>query len=257
MRLGVEGRTAVVLGSTSGLGWATARALADEGAQIVIVGRDEDRAKARASSLPAAIAVAIDLTEDSAPEHLLTVTQKEFGPVDILVLNGGGPKPSAALELTPEDVESTMKLLLSPYLELVNRVAPGMAERGWGRIIAIGSSGVQQPIPQLAASNVGRSALAGYLKTLAAELAPAGITVNMALPGRIDTDRVSNLDRATAERTSRSPEDVRNASQASIPAGRYGRPEEFAAIVTFLAGDPAAYITGEQIRCDGGMIRAH
>jgi len=132
-----------------------------------------------------------------------------------------------------------------------------MRERGWGRVIAVGSSGVQQPIERLALSNVGRAALAGYLKTLAGEVAGDGVTVNMVLPGRIDTDRVSALDAATAERTGATVEQVRTRSESAIPAGRYGTPDEFAAVVLFLASNAASYVTGEQIRCDGGMVRAY
>ena len=132
-----------------------------------------------------------------------------------------------------------------------------MREAGWGRIIAVGSSSVQQPNPILAGSNVGRAALAAYLKSLAGDVARDGVTVNMVLPGRIDTDRVASLDRFSAEGIGSTPDAVRAASQAGIPLGRYGRPEEFAAVVTFLAGVPASYVTGEQVRCDGGMVRHH
>jgi 3-oxoacyl-[acyl-carrier protein] reductase len=134
-------------------------------------------------------------------------------------------------------------------------VLPEMTQRGWGRIVAVGSSGVQQPLPNLTASNVGRAALAGYLKTFAAEVAGRGVTVNMVLPGRIDTDRAARLDEDTARRTGSSVEGARAASQATIPVGRYGRPEEFAAVAVFLASEPAAFVTGEQVRCDGGTIR--
>ncbi|CAN5738441.1 MAG: SDR family oxidoreductase [Actinomycetota bacterium] len=257
MELGIQGRTALVLGSTGGLGWAIARGLADEGADVVVVGRDEARAHERASSLPSATAVTADLTEPGAPARILEAARAAYGEVDILVLNGGGPTPGTAGALTGADVDRTVGLLLRPHVELVNAVLPGMSQRGWGRIVAVGSSGVQQPIPNLTASNVGRAALAGYLKTLAGEVADQGITVNMVLPGRIDTDRVAQLDRAAAERTGSTPQEARTAAEATIPTGRYGTPEEFAAVAVFLAGEPAAYVTGEQVRCDGGLVRAH
>jgi len=136
-------------------------------------------------------------------------------------------------------------------------VLPGMRERGFGRIVAVGSSGVQQPIDRLVASNAARAALAGYLKTLASEVAADGVTVNMVLPGRIATDRTAALDRAAAERTGVTPEQARARSEGAIPMGRYGTPAEFAAVVTFLASTAASYVTGEQIRCDGGVVRAH
>jgi 3-oxoacyl-[acyl-carrier protein] reductase len=257
MDIGIAGRTAVVLGSTSGLGWAVAQSLGREGANVVVVGRREELARERAESLPSAVAVAADLTDPDAPATVLRSAREAFGDVDVLVLNGGGPPPSVAEDMSGEDVEEAARLLVRPHVELVGGVLPGMRQRRWGRIVAIGSTGVQQPIPTLAASNVGRAALAGYLKSLAGDVAADGVTVNMVLPGRIDTDRVTTVDRSTAERTGRTEEEVRRESQAGIPVGRYGRPEELAAVVVFLAGDAASYVTGEQVRCDGGMVPCH
>jgi 3-oxoacyl-[acyl-carrier protein] reductase len=159
--------------------------------------------------------------------------------------------------MTPAGARDAVERLLLPHVRLVEAFLPGMRERGWGRVVAVGSSGVQEPIQALAASNVGRAALAGYLKSLASDVARDGVTVNMVLPGRIDTDRVASLDALTADGSGRTSDEVRAASEASIPAGRYGRPDEFAAVVTFLAGEPASYVTGEQVRCDGGMVRHH
>lgn len=257
MDLGINGRTAVVVGATSGIGRAIAEGLAAEGAHVVVVGRDEDRARAVAAALPQAVGVGADLTDRGAPERIVTAAEEAFGAVDILILNGGGPKPGTARDLDPEGVDAAVGLLVRPHVALVNAVLPAMVGRGWGRIIAVGSSGVQQPLPNLTASNLGRAALAGYLKTLAAEVAPQGVTVNMVLPGRIDTDRVTQIDRSTAERTGGTVEEARRASEATIPVGRYGTPDEFAAVAVFLAGDAAGYVTGEQIRCDGGLVRHH
>jgi len=257
MDLRIAGRTAVVLGSTSGLGWAVAQSLGHEGANVVVVGRREELAHERAGSLPSAVGVAADLTEPGAPEAVMHAAGEAFGEVDILVLNGGGPPPSVAEDMSGEDVEAAARLLVRPHVELVGKVLPGMRQRRWGRIVAIGSTGVQQPIPTLAASNVGRAALAGYLKSLAGDVAADGVTVNMVLPGRIETARVTSVDRSAAERTGRTEEEVRRESQASIPVGRYGAPDELAAVVVFLAGAPASYVTGEQVRCDGGMVGSH
>ncbi len=129
-----------------------------------------------------------------------------------------------------------------------------MRERGWGRVLAVGSSGVQQPIANLARSNAARAALAGYLKTLAGEVGRDGVTVNMALPGRIDTDRVATLDEGAAKRRGSDAATVRRASEAAIPLGRYGTPEEFGDVAAFLCSERAAYVTGAQIRIDGGAI---
>jgi 3-oxoacyl-[acyl-carrier protein] reductase len=257
MDLGINGRTAVVIGATSGLGSAIAEGLAVEGANVVVVGRDAGRAKQRAASLASAVGVGADVTHPDAASRIAAAAREAFGPVDILVLNGGGPKPGTATDLSPDDVDSAVGLLVRPHVALVNEFLPAMTERGWGRIVAVGSSGVQQPLANLSASNVGRAALAGYLKTLASEVAGSGVTVNMVLPGRIDTDRVSQLDQAAAERTGSTVEAIRDASESTIPVGRYGKPEEFAAVAVFLAGQPASYVTGEQVRCDGGLVRSH
>jgi 3-oxoacyl-[acyl-carrier protein] reductase len=256
METGLKGRTALVPGSTSGLGLATARLLAAEGADVVLAGRRGDVAETEAAALPSAIGVGVDLADPDAPARLVEAAVSAFGPVDVLVLNSGGPPPGAASAITAEQTAEAVHTLLLQQQRLVAAVLPGMRERGWGRIVAIGSSGVQQPLPGLALSNTGRAALAGYLKTLAAEVAADGVTVNMVLPGRIDTDRVAALDRSAADRAGTTPEQARASSEGTIPAGRYGRPEEFAAAVVFLASEPASYITGVQLRCDGGLVRS-
>jgi 3-oxoacyl-[acyl-carrier protein] reductase len=254
---GLKGRTAVVPGASSGLGVAAARSLAAEGANVVLGGRRGDLLRAEAERLPSAVGVQVDLTDPSSASQLVAAAELHFGPVDVLVLNGGGPPPGGAENFRPEQLSLAIALLVHPHQRLVSAALPGMRERGFGRIIAIGSSGVQQPIDGLVASNAARAALAGYLKTLAAEVAADGVTVNMVLPGRIDTERVAELDRAKAHRWGVTEAEARRRSHATIPAGRYGTPEEFAAVVTFLASAAAAYVTGEQVRCDGGLIRAH
>jgi 3-oxoacyl-[acyl-carrier protein] reductase len=250
MDLGIAGRTALVLGATSGLGRATSEALAAEGAHVVVVGRRQELVDELAATLPSAAGVVADLTEPGAPERIVAEAEEAFGGIDVLVLNGGGPRPGLAADLGEQDVEVAVSLLVRPHVALVRGVLPGMLERGWGRIVAIGSSGVQQPLPNLTSSNLGRAALAGYLKTLAAEVAERGVTVNMVLPGRIDTDRVGQLDQAAAERSGTTPAEARASSEATIPLQRYGRPVEF-------AGEPAGYVTGEQVRVDGGLVRHH
>jgi len=257
METGLKGRTAVVPGASSGLGLAVARGLAAEGANVVLAGKRGELVRAEAAKLPSALGVEIDLTDPAATATLVGQAEERFGPVDVLVLNGGGPPPGLAADFTPEQLTTAVGLLVQPHLRLVAAVLPGMRERGFGRIVSIGSSGVQQPIEGLVASNAARAALAGYLKTLATEVAADGVTVNMVLPGRIDTDRVGVLDRANAERSGSTPEQARARAEAGIPTGRYGTPDEFAAVVTFVASAAAAYVTGEQIRCDGGLIRAH
>jgi 3-oxoacyl-[acyl-carrier protein] reductase len=254
MDLGLEGRAALVCASTGGLGLASARALAAEGARVAVTGRREDVAGEIAAALPGAVAIPADLRAAGSGQSLAAAAAAALGPVDILVLNGPGPAPGLAAELEGAAVAGAVDLLVRPHVELVRALLPAMRTRGWGRIIAIGSSGMIAPLPGLASSNLARAALAGYLKTLAAEVARDGVTVNIVVPGRIATDRVAELDRAAAARTGREAEEVRRMSEAAIPAGRYGHAEEFAAAVAFLSGKPASYITGSTIRCDGGMV---
>ena len=251
MDLGLTGRRALVLGSTAGLGLAVATALAHEGARVVLCGRRGDRAQELAAGLPGAVGLAVDLTHDGV-DGLVTEAEAAIGPLDVVVLNSGGPPPGGAADLSTDALRAAVETLLLRQVELVARVLPGMRQRGWGRVLAIGSSGVQAPLPGLVLSNVARAGLAGYLKTLAGE-----VTVNMLLPGRFDTDRAAAIDSAQAERSGTSLEEVRDASRRSIPAGRYGDPAEFGAVAAFLCSGPAAYLTGEQIRCDGGYVDSY
>lgn len=256
MDLGLKGRTALVIGSTSGLGLAIGRTLAHEGANVVLSGRRGAVAQKEAAAFPSAIGVHIDLNQPDTVDEALKQARAAFGEIDILVLNGGGPQPGLASELTPERLEVATRTLLTAQVKLPNSVLPAMRARGWGRILAIGSSGVQQPIPNLASSNVARAGLASYLKTLASEVAVDGVTVNMILPGRIDTDRIAELDARNAQTAGLSIQEIKNQSERSIPAGRYGRVAEFADVAAFLCSDRASYVVGAQVRVDGGLIRA-
>lgn len=262
MELGLNGRSALVLGATGGLGWGSAAALAAEGADVIIVGRDQAKVDARVGDLAeiapeqSHVGLVVDLAGPTAADDLTAQLEALDAQVDILVLNSGGPPPGKPAALTGQDAQAAFDLLVKPQVALVHALLPGMLERGWGRVLAIGSSGIHQPIPTLTASNLGRSALAGYLKTLAGEVAPSGVTVNMVLPGRIDTDRVASLDAAAAERAGTDVATARSNSEATIPTGRYGTIEEFGATVAFLASQPASYITGIEVRVDGGMVGA-
>jgi 3-oxoacyl-[acyl-carrier protein] reductase len=250
MDLGLRGRTALVCASTGGLGRATAEALAGEGARVVLSGRRGELAREIAASLPGAVAVECDITEADAAERLAADAVAELGAgLDIVVLNGPGPKPGTAAGVATGDLRAALDSLLVFQQQLTSRVLPGMRERGWGRIVAIGSSSVVEPIAGLALSSIGRSALAAYLKTLAGEVAADGVTVNLVLPGRIDTDRVRQLDAAQGAAAAE-----RNA--AAIPAKRYGAADEFGAVAAFLCGQQAGYVTGAAIRVDGGLVRS-
>ncbi len=254
MDLQIEGKVALVSGGTGGLGRAVAQALSGEGARVAICGRRAQLAAEQAADLSGAIGMGLDLTDPVGVRAAVEVIEDRLGPVDILVVNGGGPPPSTAATLNPADLPAASQLLLDGPLRLIGACLSTMREQAWGRVVAVGSSAVQQPILGLTTSSMYRTALAAYLKLLAREVAGSGVTVNMVLPGRIDTDRVAQLDAKRAESTGVDAAEVRRSSEATIPTGRYGRPEEFAAMVAFLCGVPASYITGEQLRVDGGLI---
>jgi len=176
--------------------------------------------------------------------------------VDIIVNNCGGPPPGAALDTSRGQYIAQFEPMVANLIHLTTSLLPPMVARKWGRVITIGSSGVEQPLPRLVISNALRAAVAGWSKTLASEVAPFGITVNMVLPGRIRTDRTTSIDGAAASKSGKSVEQVEAESTTLIPAGRYGDPQEFADVVAFLAGVPASYLTGSMIRVDGGLIRS-
>lgn len=254
MDLQLQGKTAFVAASTGGLGRAIAEALAAEGANVVVTGRRGEVAAQIAADLPSAIGIELDVTDAESRAAALDKATSVFGAIDILVINGPGPRPGAAADSSADDVAESFDRLVAPGQDLVSRVLPGMRERGWGRILAVGSSGIVSPIPNLASSNLGRAALAGYLKTLAAEVASDGVTVNLVLPGRIATDRVAQLDAAQADRQGVDAAAITERSQQTIPARRYGKPHEFGAAAAFLCSAPAAYITGVALRVDGGLV---
>ncbi|UOM34786.1 SDR family oxidoreductase [Acuticoccus sp. I52.16.1] len=257
MDLQLTDKRALVLGASSGLGAAIAEGLAREGASVVAAARRVERIEAWRDALPADAAARVtplrcDLGDPASVDGMLA----EVGAVDILVGNAGGPPPGPATAFGREDWAKAFNGMAASLFHIASALAPGMIARGWGRILTIGSSAIEQPVPNLALSNGVRGAIAGWSKTLAGELTPHGVTVNIILPGRIHTDRVDALDAANAERQGKSPAEVAAASVASIPAGRYGAPKEFADVAVFLVSGRASYITGSMVRVDGGMIRS-
>ena len=255
MELGLEGRVALVAGATAGLGLAIGRALAKEGAAVALAGRRGEVAAKEAAALSRGMGVKMDLLDAASISDAVAQVESELGAIDIVILNSGGPPPASAISLDVEALRAAGELLLYGPIELVNATLPAMRARRWGRIIAVGSSGIQQPIPVLTSSSMFRAAIASYLKLLAEAVAPDGVTVNMVLPGRILTDRTVQIDTAKAESTGSTVDEARRSSEQLIPIGRYGTPDEFAALAAFLSSDAASYITGEQIRIDGGLIR--
>jgi 3-oxoacyl-[acyl-carrier protein] reductase len=258
MDLGLKGKTALVLGGGGGLGRAIAKALATEGANVAAAGIGSTSIDGTIADIKAIGAKCIgliwDLADLSVINSNISKIESELGPVDILVNNTGGPPPASASGQDPALWASQFQSMVLSVIAIADRVLPGMKSRGWGRILTSTSSGVVAPIPNLAISNALRLSLVGWSKTLAREVGKDGITANIVVPGRIATSRVAALDNAKAKREGRNVEEIAAESQGTIPLGRYGKPEEYADVVVFLASERAAYITGSIIRVDGGMI---
>lgn len=261
MDLQISGKRALVLASSRGLGAGIAAALAAEGANVLLCGRSGEKLEANCAAINArgqgrADWVWADLADPDFVPNLLTAVKEKLGGVDILVNNTGGPVPGASTDMNADRLETYFHAMVVSVISLTNALLPEMQERGWGRILTVASSGVIEPIANLALSNTLRGALVGWNKTLATEVALSGVTANLLLPGRILTDRIDELDGANAKRSGKSVEEVRAASIRTIPAGRLGTVEEFAAAAAFLCSGPAAYITGSMLRVDGGAAKS-
>lgn len=261
MNLGITGKRALVLASSQGLGLGIAAKLCEEGAKVLLNGRSEDKLSKAAEELikagtGTATYVVADLTQTDAARKLYSAAKQKLGGVDILVNNTGGPPPGTVDTPDTDLWRAQIDTMLVRVIEITNLCVEDMKAAGWGRVLTVASSGVIQPIPNLAMSNTIRSALVGWNKSLSNELAAAGITVNMLVPGRIHTQRVEQLDAAAAKRLGKTVEEIAAKARAEIPAGRYGTVEEFGSVGAFLLSDPAQYMTGSVVRCDGGAIRS-
>lgn len=258
MDLGLKGKTALVLAGGGGIGRAIAQALAREGARVAVAGLHAESVRASVAAIAErggqALGLVWDLADLAAIDGNVTRIERELAPVDILINNTGGPPPTTAAGQDPALWTTHFQAMVLSVIAATDRVLPGMRQRRWGRILTSTSSGIVAPIPNLGLSNTLRSSLAGWSKTLAREVAHDGVTVNVVIPGRIATGRVRFIDESRARREGRSVEQVMAESQAGIPAGRYGTPEEYADVVTFLASERASYVTGSIIRADGGAI---
>jgi len=242
VELGLKGRTAIVCGASSGMGLAIAESLSAEGANVAMLARRRDVLEREAERL-GALAVRGDVTVPNDLERLVERTVAAFGGVDVVDLNSGGPPRAAATAVTEESLEETVRLLLISSVRLVSLCLPHLRRSGHGRIVAITSSAVKEPIPSLALSNAVRPGLVGWLKTLSGEVGPDGVTVNAIAPGRIDTERLREV----------YPDGPTEDDLAAIPLRRLGTPREIADVVCFLASDRGAYVTGATIAVDGGL----
>jgi 3-oxoacyl-[acyl-carrier protein] reductase len=249
MDLGIKGRTALVLGASRGLGRGIAESLAREGARVAIASRKPEELVKVAGQIEGEVHPFG--AETGNLEHLAgvpTEVEKKLGPIEILVTNTGGPPPGAAFDNDLEEWQAAYtSLVLAPQV-LIRAVVPEMRTRRWGRIVNVGSSSTRQPIPELSLSNVHRAAAVGFFKTLAAELAPEGITVNTVATGMFATERLASDDGSL--------DAAHEVARKTVPAGRLGTPAEYGDLVAFLCSDRAAYLTGAVIPLDGGLVRA-
>ena len=255
MDLGLKDKRALVMGSTRGMGKGIAERLAQEGATVAVCGRNLADAETVAVDIAGARAYSLDLSDAGSVDALIQSLEADFGGLDIVVCNGGGPPPGNISDVAPEVWTAQFQPMFVNQLKIVNAFLPGMKERRWGRVLVISSSGIVQPIPNLGISNTIRASLVGWAKTLSSEVAAEGVTVNTIAPGRIHTDRVNQIDAAAAKKQNKPVEEIVRASHATIPAGRYGTVAEFADTAVYLLSDNASYITGSVVKVDGGMIR--
>ncbi|HTI56560.1 MAG TPA: SDR family oxidoreductase [Verrucomicrobiae bacterium] len=261
MDLGIKGKTALVVAASKGMGKASALGLAAEGARVVMCARGEAALKDAAAEVKQrtgaeVLALSADASRAADISRVVAEANRVFGGVDILVANVGGPPPGPFEQMTDEQWKAAFEQVHLSTVRFIREVLPHMKQARWGRILAIQSSSVKQPVDGLVLSNGIRPGIAGLFKTLAGDLAPLGITVNLVLPGRIMTDRFREHQTDRAKRAGVTLEKQMELSSADIPMGRIGTPEEFAAMVVFLASAQASYVTGTAVQVDGGLIRS-
>ena len=260
MDLGLTGRVAIVAAASKGLGRSVAEELAREGASVAICARTpatllETAAHIHNSTGRDVFHQAFDVADSATVAAFVAAVEARFGRIDICVTNSGGPPSNLFKNTQPEDWRAAVDQLLMSTVNFAREVLPRMQENKWGRLITITSSAVKQPVEGLLLSNSIRAAVTGLARTLANEYGADGITVNNVCPGFTRTARLDNLAAAISKRTGAKPQEVFAGWEREIPAGRVGTPEEFAAVVTFLASERASYINGTSIVVDGGLVR--
>jgi 3-oxoacyl-[acyl-carrier protein] reductase len=249
MDLDISGRTALVMGASRGLGRAVAAALAREGARVAMASRSREALEQAAAEIEGeTVVMEADAADLDRLADLASEVEQALGPIEILVANTGGPPFGGALDNELNEWEQAYKSLVLAPRVLIEAVLPGMRERGWGRIVNVGSSSVREPIPGLALSNSHRMAAVGFFKTMASEVAADGITVNTVATGRFATERLAS--------NWASWEEMERGAREGVPAGRLGRPDEYGDLVAFLCSERAAYLTGAVIPLDGGLLRS-
>ena len=257
MDLALTGKVAMVAGASRGLGFGVAQALAREGARVSIASRDQQAIESAAARIDGdVLAVPVDVKSADAIRRWTAETTQRFGGVDLLFTNSGGPPAGAAISFDDAAWQDTVDLLLFSTLRMVRAAVPLMQARGGGAILMSTSASVKEPIPNLGLSTVLRASVSALSKTLALELAASKIRVNQIIPGRIDTDRVRQLDQITGTKLGIAPEQAKERSIAAIPMGRYGDIEEYGRVAAFLLSDAARYITGATVQVDGGLIKS-
>lgn len=262
MDLKLNGRTALVLGGSKGIGRGIAEALAAEGVAVALVARNADQVTAAADAIASAhgasaFGFSADLADWASIESAIDGARSALGgDPDILINNSGGPPPGGVTGVAPALWTAQFEAMVLSLIRITDTVLPAMRARKWGRIMTVASSLVVEPSPMIGVSSALRSTLVGWSKVLASEVAADGVTVNMLLPGLIATDRTAFLDRMTADKTGKTIAEVEAMRTASIPVGRYGTAAEFGAVAAFLASEAAAYVTGSMIRIDGGAMRS-
>jgi len=260
MDLQLNGKVALVAGGSKGLGFGVAQALAREGVSVALLARDREALDTAVNRIRAeggqAMGFAANLGDATALEQTVAAAQAQFGDIDILLNNSGGPPPCGVAGVEPAVWQAQFQAMVLPLFALTDLVLPAMRRKQWGRILTVASTSVVEPIAAIGISNTLRSAVVGWAKTLAGEVARDGITVNTLLPGRIATARTLHLNQRVAHERGESEAAVAARSVAQIPVGRYGTIEEFGAVAAFLASPLAAYVTGSLVRLEGGLLRS-